>query len=75
MRAEQQDRYIQKIQGVRDMRPRLAIQTCQAIIRWTRVLIWYQLGFSLGLPQKSGFGWDGASSDPKTVTLTLKILP
>ena len=28
-------------------------------------IIWYQLGFSLGLPQKWGFGWGGgASSDP-----------
>ena len=32
----------------------------------SRVLIWYQLGFSLELPQKWGFGWDGgASLDPK----------
>ena len=33
------------------------------------------MGFSLGIPQKWGFGWDGAtqrgSSDTKTVTLTL----
>ena len=32
-----------------------------SILLWTRVLIWYQLGFSLGLPPKRSFGWDGAS--------------
>ena len=37
------------------------------LLGWTRVLIWYQPGFSLRLPQKWGFGWGGASSDPKTV--------
>ena len=42
----------------------------------TRVLIWYQLGFSLGLPQKWGFCWGGArcefrpqNRNPKDSTL------
>jgi len=43
--------------------------------RWTRVLIWYQLGFSLGLPQKwfwlvrCEFGPRNRNPNPKDSTL------
>ena len=55
----------------------ITVFVCATGVSWTRVLIWYQLGFFLGdsPAPKWVFGWGGcASSDPnKTVTLSLKI--